>query len=344
MIVLFFVPTSTWVLVPTSTWVLVGYNIPCVMRSVVKRLGFGTWTGGAIAFGYFLRCSDEERSHRQLPSGWRTCCEARQLTEKQEKLQPKLCEIVGPANVQVQVDQKGSRLGRGVAYAVVRPGTLQQCLDCLQACVDADVTVLPQGANTGLTGGSVPRGYEHGVDRPTVVINLSRLDSIIPIDGGKRLVCLAGAGIHSVRQEAAKFGRESHSVLGSIFLNPTTAAGVAFGSGGTQLRKGPVYTERLLYARVNERGEYTMRYTTSSPTSASHRTPDLNCNSHAAMHASRVGLDVHRSSLSLHIRVGRHRLRRSRASQFAWSPPPSARPLRKARTRLASTRRRRYRL
>ena len=47
---------------------------------------------------------------------------------------------------------------------------------------------------------------------------------------------------------------ESHSVLGSIFLNPTTAAGVAFGSGGTQLRKGPVYTERLLYARVNDKG------------------------------------------------------------------------------------------
>jgi hypothetical protein len=44
-------------------------------------------------------------------------------------------------------------------------------------------------------------------------------------------VCLAGAGIHSVLLKAAALGVDSHSVLGSIFLNPTTAAGIAFGSG-----------------------------------------------------------------------------------------------------------------
>lgn len=31
--------------------------------------------------------------------------------------------------------------------------------------------------------------------------------------------------------------RDSHSVLGSIFLNPSVAAGVSYGSGGTQIRK-----------------------------------------------------------------------------------------------------------
>ena len=46
--------------------------------------------------------------------------------------------------------------------------------------------------------------------------------------------------------------RESHSVLGSTFLNPTTAAGVAFGSGGTQVRKGPAYTERALYLKIHQ--------------------------------------------------------------------------------------------
>jgi D-lactate dehydrogenase len=49
--------------------------------------------------------------------------------------------------------------------------------------------------------------------------------------------------------------RESHSLLGSFFLNPTVGAGVALGSGGTQLRKGPVYTERVLYVRVNDSGK-----------------------------------------------------------------------------------------
>ncbi|KAL1507651.1 hypothetical protein AB1Y20_007268 [Prymnesium parvum] len=224
-------------------------------KPMLRSLGFAAWTGGAFSAGYALRRNDEAQSTRMLPSGWRACCDGVRLTKAQEALRPQLEAIVGAAHVQSAVEQHGSRLGRGVAFAVVRPGTLQQCVECVQACVDADVAVLPQGANTGLTGGSVPRGAEKGNDRPTVVINMARLDAIIPIDEGQRLVCLAGAGIHSALQKAAAIGRESHSVLGSIFLNPTTAAGVAFGSGGTQLRKGPVYTERLLYVRVNEQGK-----------------------------------------------------------------------------------------
>lgn len=46
--------------------------------------------------------------------------------------------------------------------------------------------------------------------------------------------------------------------MGSTFLNPTTAAGVALGSGGTQCcRKGPAYTERalVLHIRTNQWNE-----------------------------------------------------------------------------------------
>ena len=59
--------------------------------------------------------------------------------------------------VEAHVVQIGARIGKGEALAVVQPDTLQQAVDVLQACVDADVCVIPQGANTGLTGGSVPR-------------------------------------------------------------------------------------------------------------------------------------------------------------------------------------------
>jgi D-lactate dehydrogenase len=82
---------------------------------------------------------------------------------------------------------------------------------------------------------------------------MTRLNQIVPV--GKQMLCLAGAGIHDVAKEAAKINRESHSVLGSIFLNPSVAAGVAFGSGGTQIRKGPAYTERAIYAKINNAGE-----------------------------------------------------------------------------------------
>ena len=75
------------------------------------------------------------------------------------------------------------------------------------------------------------------------------------LNPGFQVLCFAGAGILDLGKELEAIHRESHSVLGSIFLNPSVAAGVAFGSGGTQLHKGPAYTERALYCRVTADGE-----------------------------------------------------------------------------------------
>lgn len=242
-----------------------------------RRAGLVAYTSGVLYLGYSARGIDNELSQRSLPSGWRACCEKRPLTPAQQGLPGKLSSIVGPDNVQENVEQRGSRLGRGEAFVVVKPGSIQEAVDALQACVEAEAAVLPQGANTGLTGASVPRGHEHGVDRPTVVINMTRLDKIMPIDDGKRMVCLAGAGIHSVLQRAASLGVESHSVLGSIFLNPTTAAGVAFGSGGTQLRKGPVcecgwsQTHAPRYPLASREGSCALRRARWDPRAGRHR-------------------------------------------------------------------------
>jgi len=90
-------------------------------------------------------------------------------------------------------------------------------------------------------------------DRPWVIIHTGRLNHIHML-GDKYALCLAGAGIFDLSVEAAKVGRESHSVLGSMFLNPSVAAGVSFGSGGTQMRKGPAYTDRALWCKVDENG------------------------------------------------------------------------------------------
>ena len=144
----------------------------------------------------------------------------------------------------------GARVGKGEALAVCRPGSLREAVAVLRACVAVNVAMIPQGRNTGLTGGSVPRSDR--CDRPTVVVSMTRLQQIHAV--GEQFLCLAGAGIHDLSGRAAERGRESHSVLGSVFLNPSVAAGVAFGSGGTQIRKGPAYTERALWARVNAAG------------------------------------------------------------------------------------------
>ena len=99
---------------------------------------------------------------------------------------------------------------------------------------------------------SVPRNDTTDT-RPAVVLSMKRLDTHFPIDNGKRVVCLAGCGISTLATSISSWfpDRESHSILGSTFLNPTTAAGVAFGSGGVYVRKGPARTDRALYCKDN---------------------------------------------------------------------------------------------
>src|SRR5687768_2661313 len=64
-----------------------------------------------------------------------------------------------------------TRRFHGEALAVVRPGSTDEVAAVLRACSDAGVGVIPQGGNTGLVGGSVPRGGE-------IVLSLLRLDDV----------------------------------------------------------------------------------------------------------------------------------------------------------------------
>ncbi|MEM9965641.1 MAG: FAD-binding protein, partial [Asticcacaulis sp.] len=84
----------------------------------------------------------------------------------------------------------GFRSGGGGALAVVRPSRLTELWRVLKLCVEADVIVLPQAANTGLTGGSVPAT---GYDRDVVVISTARIKGIFPVRDGQQVVCLPGA-------------------------------------------------------------------------------------------------------------------------------------------------------
>jgi D-lactate dehydrogenase len=235
--------------------------------------------GISLAVGYVLgstlspsTASSRDGESLVVPSGLpRACCEdvppppsAGEVTfpeDRARRLGDRLRGIVGAENVldgtssppsssALQRYTKGARLGSGTALFVVTPRRLVEVVDCVQAIVDAGCVVLPQGQNTGLTGGSVPHSQD--TTRPTVVLSTIHLNRIFPIDNGKRVVCLAGAGLAQLQEFLSEHfpDRESHSTLGSTFLNPTTAAGVAFGSGGTQLRKGPAYTERALYLKV----------------------------------------------------------------------------------------------
>src|ERR687893_1368938 len=106
------------------------------------------------------------------------------------ELADRLRGIVGNAHVlpgepRYERDVTG-RFG-GPAAAVVRPGSGAEVAAVLATCAATGTGVVPQGGNTGLVGGGVPRDGE-------VVLSLLRLRDIDPIDPVAAEVT-AGAGV-----------------------------------------------------------------------------------------------------------------------------------------------------
>ena len=120
-----------------------------------------------------------------------------------------LRSVVGTAHVLVDADQRAgfevdwTGRYRGVSVAVVRPGSTEEVAGVVRACARAGVAIVPQGGNTGLVGGSVPRSATdlETDDRPVIVLSLTRLDQLGPVDPAAMQVT-AGAGVTLSRWRA----------------------------------------------------------------------------------------------------------------------------------------------
>jgi FAD/FMN-containing dehydrogenase len=107
-------------------------------------------------------------------------------------LEDALRDAVGRGHVLVDADVRApyerdwtGRFG-GTARAVVRPADAGEVAAVLAACAQEGVAVVPQGGNTGLVGGGVPRGGE-------VVLSTRRLAEVGEVDAALGEV-EAGAG------------------------------------------------------------------------------------------------------------------------------------------------------
>ncbi|WP_414730258.1 D-lactate dehydrogenase [Zhongshania aliphaticivorans] len=145
----------------------------------------------------------------------------------------------------------GFREGQGPALAVVKPATLWQQWQILDACVKANVIIIMQAANTGLTGGSTP---SQGCDRDTVIINTSRINDIHVLTHQQQILAFPGASLFSLEKTLAPYGRVPHSVIGSSCIGASIVGGICNNSGGALVERGPAYTELALYAQVNDDG------------------------------------------------------------------------------------------
>jgi FAD/FMN-containing dehydrogenase len=152
----------------------------------------------------------------------------------------RLAAAVGSRHVLTDVDLRASyeidwtRRFAGSAVAVVRPGSTAEVAEILRACVDAGASVVPQGGNTGLVGGGVPRGGE-------VVVSLRRLAEVEAVDGAAAEVTV-GAGVTlAVLQAHARRAGYAFGVDLGARDSATIGGMVATNAGGINaLRYGPM--------------------------------------------------------------------------------------------------------
>jgi D-lactate dehydrogenase (cytochrome) len=91
---------------------------------------------------------------------------------------------------------------QGRAAAVLRPGSVKEVSQILMLASETGTPVVPQGGNTGLSGGQVP------FDENAVVLSTGRLDRIREIDlATNSMTCEAGVILQRAQEEARKHDR-----------------------------------------------------------------------------------------------------------------------------------------
>jgi len=142
---------------------------------------------------------------------------------------------IGAANVIIEGDRSVYELDwrkrfRGRSLAVVRPGSTAEVAAVVSACREHGASIVAQGGNTGLVGGSVPD--ESGRQ---VLLSTARLNRIRSVDRSNlTLVAEAGCVLQSVQQEAG-----AHGLMFALSLaaegSCTIGGNLATNAGGTQV-------------------------------------------------------------------------------------------------------------
>lgn len=153
----------------------------------------------------------------------------------QPSLIDQLTAIVGKANVLVDGDLSAYELdwrkrSRGKALAVVRPANTQEVAYLVKAFATAGISIVTQGGNTGLVGGSIPD--ESGQQ---VVLSLQRMNTVRSMDAANLTMTVdAGCILQNLQDTAEKAGflfPLSLAAEGSC----TIGGNLATNAGGTQV-------------------------------------------------------------------------------------------------------------
>lgn len=148
--------------------------------------------------------------------------------------------VLADADLRAGYETDWTRRWRGEAACVVRPGSVEEVVAVVRACARAGAAIVPQGGNTGLVGGSVPRASEPR-GRPQVVCSLVRLRDLDAVDAtAAEVTAGAGATLAALQSHAATAGFGFGVDLGAR-ETATLGGMIASNAGGIQaFRHGPM--------------------------------------------------------------------------------------------------------
>ena len=185
------------------------------------------------------------------------------VTPVSDGLLSSLRDAVGDAHVLTDADLRAgyerdfSGRWTGRAAAVVRPESTEGVAAVVAACREAGAAVIPQGGNTGLVGGSVPRAV---ADREQVVVSFTRMRDLEPVDAAAgELTVAAGATLGALQEHIRPSGFAFGVDLGA--RDSATIGGmVATNAGGVQVfRHGPMRSQLVGFEAVTADGSVLRR-------------------------------------------------------------------------------------
>lgn len=136
-----------------------------------------------------------------------------------------------------------SALDQALADVVVVPGTTEEVAACIRIATSAGVPVVPRGAGTGLSGGSV-------ADTGGVVVSLARFDKVLAINAEDR-TARVGVGVVNVELSELTAPYGLHFAPDPSSQKSSTIGGnAAENAGGPHCLKYGVTTNHILAAKV----------------------------------------------------------------------------------------------
>ncbi len=118
----------------------------------------------------------------------------------------------------------------GSALAVVRPATTEEVAAVVKLCAAETVAIVPQGGNTGMSGGGTP--HESGRE---IVLSLTRMNRILDVDRvGYTMTVEAGVVLKTIQEAAAEHDRLFPLSLGAEG-SCTIGGNLSTNAGGVQV-------------------------------------------------------------------------------------------------------------